>query len=201
MNDDLGAGEPSLRSPAEPLTLRGEVTGLTPGEFWACNGSDLLDNALRGKLAEFIVARGVGAVSAVRSEWDPYDLMAPNGAKIEVKSAAHVQSWHQERHSSISFRVARRLTWNPSANRFGTEQIRSADVYMFCVLHHRDQATIKPLELDQWTYYVAPTRLLGERFGAQNAVSLRALTGAGIEGCGYESLEKGVCKAFDVHRA
>ena len=40
----------------------------------------------RGLLAEYIVAHALDLADAVRSEWDAYDLLLPNGIKIEVKS-------------------------------------------------------------------------------------------------------------------
>ncbi len=41
----------------------------------------------------------------LRAEWDAVDLTTPDGIRIEVKSAAYIQSWHQVRESTISFRV------------------------------------------------------------------------------------------------
>lgn len=55
-------------------------------EFWQWSASDLVSNALRGILAEYIVAHALYLADAVRSEWDAYDLLLPNGIKIEVKS-------------------------------------------------------------------------------------------------------------------
>lgn len=41
-------------------------------------------NNVRGDLAEFLVARAVGATGP-RVEWDAYDVLAPDGTRIEVK--------------------------------------------------------------------------------------------------------------------
>lgn len=70
-------------------------------EFWQWSQSNLLNNTLRGTIAEFIVAKAVNATNTIRVEWDAYDLITPEGLKIEVKSAAYLQSWQQERDSSI----------------------------------------------------------------------------------------------------
>ena len=65
--------------------------------FWKWSTSDLVSNATRGVLAEFIVARAIGINLDVRNEWDAYDLETDEGIKIEVKSASYVQSWHQNK--------------------------------------------------------------------------------------------------------
>ena len=43
----------------EEFTLGGENTGITVGEFWGWAYSDLLDNTLRGVLAEFLVEKSL----------------------------------------------------------------------------------------------------------------------------------------------
>ncbi|USN56560.1 MAG: hypothetical protein H6766_06060 [Candidatus Peribacteria bacterium] len=47
-------------------------------DFWRWNNSDLLSNAARGRLAEFIVAIALGVdIQLLRSERDAYDLLTP----------------------------------------------------------------------------------------------------------------------------
>jgi hypothetical protein len=46
-------------------------------------------------------------------------------------------------------------------------------------LTHKDQATVDPLNLDQWTFYVLPTRVLNEVLGNQKTVALSRLIGIG----------------------
>jgi hypothetical protein len=66
--------------------------------FWKWSCSDLVSNATRGILAEYIVARALGlAKNGVRDEWAAYDLCTPEGIKIEVKSAAYLQNQHPNR--------------------------------------------------------------------------------------------------------
>jgi len=51
------------------------------------------------------------------------------GTKVEVKSAAHLQSWHQDALSSIGFSDAKSQTWDPSTNEFSVDKKRQSDVY------------------------------------------------------------------------
>lgn len=64
-------------------------------EFWSWALSDLQDNANRGVLAEFIVAKAIGAEIAVRGSWDDFDLVAPGGVSFKVKASAFLQTWNQ----------------------------------------------------------------------------------------------------------
>lgn len=74
--------------------------------FWRWNSSDLLSNTSRGRFAEFIVASATNVdISNARDEWAEYDLITPEGIKIEVKSSAYVQSWFQKSLSKISFGI------------------------------------------------------------------------------------------------
>lgn len=60
---------------------------VTLGDFWAWAYSDLLDNTLRGALAEYIVATALGVNEGVRVNWDPYDL-AYRGLKKTLSLSA-----------------------------------------------------------------------------------------------------------------
>src|SRR5208337_3009284 len=81
--------------------------------FWRWIGSDLVSNSMRGVLAEYLGARALGLyVDGIRSEWDACDLVMPGGLKIEVKSAAYIQTWPQKELSKISFLVRRTKGWD-----------------------------------------------------------------------------------------
>jgi hypothetical protein len=79
--------------------------GFSVKDFWSWSASDLISNVMRGHLAEFIVAKAISATEIVRNEWASYDLTTPDGTKVEVKSAAYLQSWSQDDYSTIQFNV------------------------------------------------------------------------------------------------
>ncbi|MCG8380040.1 MAG: hypothetical protein MI865_11280 [Proteobacteria bacterium] len=118
-------------------------------DFWAWSSSDLLSNAKRGVFAEFLVASDLGVTDGIRAEWDAYDLETRSGISVEVKSAAYIQSWHQERPSTIGFSIAASQAWDPATNKFSLEKKRQAQIYVFCLLKHLDQETIDPLNMHQ----------------------------------------------------
>lgn len=145
-------------------------------DFWKWNQSDLISNANRGKLAEFIVAMAIDYDhSTVREEWDAFDLITANGIKIEVKSAAYIQSWKQTKPSKIQFGIKPTHAWEGTDQNIRGELKRQSDVYVMCLLKHQEQETLDPMKLEQWEFYVVSTALLNEQFGNQKQISLASL--------------------------
>lgn len=160
----------------EVLTDNGQSTKYTLLDFWRWSVSDLLSNATRGRLAEFIVGSAIGLnPSNLRDEWDAFDLITDDGIKIEVKSAAYIQSWNQKRFSRISFSIKPARSWETETSNQRGEPKRHADIYVFCHLKHKDQSTIDPLKMEQWDFYVVPTHRLDSYKRGRNSISLNTL--------------------------
>ena len=177
---------------AEPLRYRGEPLAENVLSFWRWSSSELVGNALRGWFAEYAVAIATGASSPHRREWDGFDLETPEGTTVEVKSASYLQSWTQRKHSTIGFAIAPKRRWNESRGDHHGPRVRAADVYVFCVLDHRDEATVEPLDLDQWTFHVLPTFVLDERCGDQGSIALGPLRSLGAVPCDFGELAERV---------
>lgn len=116
-----------------------------------------------------------GAVDGVRLEWDAYDLITADGIKVEVKSAAYIQSWAQTKHSAIQFSIRPAMSWEASTNTYATEMGRSADVYVFCLLKEQDRTLVNPLNLEQWEFYVLATGQINREKGSQKSIGLNGL--------------------------
>lgn len=175
VGQDLGALEIARKLGSEHFQVAGRDLDFDLLDFWAWCSSDLTNNTMRGVLAEYLVARDLGLAEGTRIEWDAYDLKTKHGLKVEVKSAAYLQSWHQTKPSSISFSIEPKYGWDASTNEYGTERARQADVYVFAVLHHRDKSTLNPLDVDQWDFYILPTAVLNERAPTQKKIALTRL--------------------------
>ena len=159
----------------EHFMLDGKPVNFLLNDFWAWQASDLLNNALRGVLAEFIVARALGIDTAeTRREWDAYDLIFDGRWRIEVKSSAFLQSWEQKAPSRLQFSIRPTRTWS-GASACGDEARRQSDLYVFCVFTATDRATAAPINLDQWDFYVLPTKRLNDMSGHQQTISLPSL--------------------------
>ncbi len=144
-------------------------------DYWRWAHSDLLDNAARGVLAEFLVAYAVSRTNEPRSEWGSFDVRTASGISVEVKSAAYAQSWPQKAPSKIRFDIApRSAVWNPETNEYASYDppARDADVYVFCLLGQPDDPDPDPLDLDQWEFYVLATATLNQERPRQRTIAL-----------------------------
>jgi len=103
--DSLPPFQAPRRVGAEPFRCGGLPLNRTLLDFWRWSSSDLVGNALRGVLAEYIVACALTLPDSARVEWDAFDLKTPQGLTLEVKSAAYLQSWQQKASSQITFGI------------------------------------------------------------------------------------------------
>lgn len=111
-----------------------------------------------------------------------------DGIKIEVKSAAYLQSWKQKKLSPISF------TCNKTKPDTSVEQdgsfLRRADLYVFALLKHQDKSTLNPLDLSKWEFWVVPTIVLNERIGDRKRVNIGTLKRMGIIPVSFPDLKE-----------
>lgn len=159
----------------EGFRSRGKTTDFNLLSFWRWSVSDLVSNATRGILGEFLVAQALGLATGVRAEWDSYDLQLQDGRTIEVKSAAYLQTWAQKELSPLSFGIAPTTAWNPRTNEYDRVKKRQADLYVFCLLKTKDQDQLDPLDLDQWIFCLLPTKALNDACPKQRNIGLDAL--------------------------
>lgn len=167
---------PTIKTGEEPLTFQDTILNFKLLDFWRWSVSDILSNATRGRLAEFIVATATGIdIREVRDEWGAYDLLTPDGIKLEIKSAAYLQSWQQSIFSAISFSTKLARHWDSLTNKRADIPQRHADVYVFCLLKHEDKQTVDPLNLNHWDFYVLATYELNNYTRSQHSITLKSL--------------------------
>ncbi len=195
--DPLEAIEVARKSGEEPFHAGGHPHPASLLAFWQWACSDLTGNVLRGVLAEYLVATDLGCSSGVRREWDAFDLMTDSGIKVEVKSAAYLQSWHQSRPSTLQFDIAPTRGWDATTNSWSPEIRRQAEVYVFAVLSHRDKATLDPLDTDQWDFYILSAFTLNARSGASRSIRLSSLLALDPVHRKFGAIASGIREALD----
>lgn len=159
----------------EPFINAGRSTEFTLLDFWRWSCSDVVSNATRGRLAEYIVGCDLGVNGGTSIEWDAYDLITPSGIRVEVKSAVYLQSWHQNALSAICFDIRPTYGWDAGTNTASAERKRQADIYVFCLLKHTVKETLDPFDLSQWEFYVFPASELDEKLPNQKTITLSSL--------------------------
>lgn len=108
-------------------------------------------------IAEFLVAKALEIDKAENvTLWTAYD-MSYRGMRIEVKSTEYVHAWNKKRVSNArSFSIA------PSNNKYwgndGERKLsRQNDLYVFCLNTNKEVQHPRPLNLDDWDFYVTET--------------------------------------------
>jgi hypothetical protein len=185
--------------PPPPLSGEEKFDGVeaSVADFWRYAMSDLRTNNVRGYLAEFLVAQAVGS-RAARVEWDPWDITASDGTKIEVKSAGYVQAWAQTQLSRPSFRVAAAYGWDAATGAWSADQAFNADVYVFCLHTARSHREYDPLQVAQWRFYIATRLKVEAQAGARMGLTtLRRVCG---EAVAYDDLAAMIEKAAREQR-
>lgn len=128
-------------------------------EFWQYGFSNLNSNVLRGSLAEFIIENLLKDKSevGVRNPWNDYDILYKN-RKIEVKCSSYIQDWDQEDFSKIIFSglKAKDLYWSKAVSEFNRDNKKDykADIYVLCLVNHKNPETLDLLNLDQWSFFI-----------------------------------------------
>jgi hypothetical protein len=180
------------------------LTGQSVQDFWAWGFSDVLTNISRAVFAEWIVGSAIDAVGGVRPVWAYYDLDYA-GAKIEVKSMAHLQNWKRPQRVQNSFNikatgadfpVEEGLAPGPDTQYYyDAEKKRRADIYVFAVYAERDPARLDPLNIEAWEFLVLSTPELERHFGSQDSVALSRIE-AVTQAVRYADLKAHVDKAL-----
>ncbi len=165
-------------------------------DFWKWANSDIIGNFERGILAEYIVAAALNVKNMCRREWDAYDVLSKDGIRIEVKTSAYIQAWHQEKYSEIKFGIRPTKAYDYATNTYDKKIKRQADIYVFCVHKHKDEKTINPLDCNQWDFYVLSTKILNEKKKNQKTISLKGIIKLGAVLCTYENLNKIIHEEF-----
>lgn len=173
-----------------------DTTDKTLNDFWCWAFSNLIGNTERGKLAEFIVAMAFELTYGIGVPWDSYDLITRDGISLEVKSSAYIQSWAQKKLSQITFGIRPTHAWDSKENIYDPDVKRQADVYVFCLLAHKEQKTLNPLNLSQWEFYILSTDVLNREAANQKTISLSRIEKLGATKTDYAGLTEAVNQQY-----
>lgn len=144
----------------EIFSYNGEDKGLSIVDFWRFEFSNL--NEIQGYVAEFLVARALGKEQPDNCVgWTDYDILY-NSMRIEVKATEYYQAWKK------SGEICKRRT-------FSIKQKEKNDLYVFCLLLGENEIDANPLKLEQWEFYVVPSKTIRELCGTNKTISLERI--------------------------
>ena len=171
-------------------------------EYWQWAYSSLLGNTERGNFAEYLVAVALGIADTTRIEWDKYDLKSPSGITVEVKASGYLQTWSQKELSKPKFSIRPTKAWDYETNQYEETIKRQAEVYVFCIHNHKKKDEgLNPLDLNQWEFYVLPTKVLDETMPTQKTISLERVQSLGAISASFGELRDVIEHCLDERPA
>lgn len=190
-----------MHSGNEPFINDNKKTDYTVLDFWKWAYDDFINNVQRGVLAEYIVATAIGTIDMPEEKhrvmWRPYDLLSPEGWKVEVKCAAHVQSWDAKHPGHISYSIApTRVPDETGDYKDDAPKQRNSDCYVFA-LYKATSADENMLDLSLWEFYVLKTSVLDKEKPNQKSITLPSLLALNPVKCSYEGLREGLRTAME----
>lgn len=180
----------------EAFTLNNKAIGIQTLDFWSWAYSDMRHPMNRAVLAEYIVHSAIASVDCYRQNFRPFDLLTDNGWRIEVKSAAYVNSQNPNHPDRISFRIAPARMPDASGDyKDDAPRQRNCDAYVFCVFKGMS-ANDSPLNLNLWEFYVLATSVINHARPTQKNITLPSLKSIGAKPCGYCELKANIFKVL-----
>lgn len=163
------------------------------GEYRAWATYDLLDPGERARVAEFIVGKALHSLGMGRQPTRPYSLETSEGCRIDVRSAARLQSWGWRREGKpppVMFNIAGASQWWDHGLGCYVDDVRArwSHVHVCALLDHADRGTVNPARVRQWRFWVLPTDIITADIGMGRAVvSLARLERLGaVEGSWHD---------------
>lgn len=166
----------------EKLTFGDKELSSSILDFWSWAYSDIIRNVNRGAFAEFIVREAMNSQCGTtpsrtnfRVSMDAYDLLSPDGIRVEVKSSAYIQALEDDHLAKISFRIAPAKSLDEKGN-YSKASIyaRHSDVYVFCVWTAKS-CEKNILDLSLWDFYVISTKTLDQKIPNQKTITFQSL--------------------------
>ena len=173
----------------EHFTFDEMPTNRLLSDFLSWISLDLMNTATRSVLAEYIVSAALDLDGAGQKSNEPFKTMF-DGVSIEIKSSAYIQTMQEDAPlTSPIFGIAPTYVWNDNEI---VKRERKSQLYVFCLLDCLNRATVDPLRLEQWKFYVLPTSVLNEHCGDQKTLTLNALKSLNPTEATYETLKQAI---------
>ncbi len=164
-------------------------TGLTLLDFWKFRYCNIFD--LQESIAEFIVAKALGKETADNLEyWTLYDIDY-RGKRVEVKETSYYHPWNKD--GKVSMQRTFGITKANSSYGDKTHENRyerQNDVYVFCLNTGFTAEESYPLNLNNWEFYIVPTKVINEKCENQKTVSLQRIKQLGFEAKRYDEIRQ-----------
>ncbi|MDH2907924.1 MAG: hypothetical protein PXX83_07515, partial [Candidatus Nitrosotalea sp.] len=106
-----------------------------------------------GMMGQYIVAWALGIDNISNDTWQSYDLLSPNGKKIEVKTTSYLQVWKQVRKPIPQFKIRKTYAFSKDTGYSKTNDFQ-ADIYVLCYFFENNKEIADVTNLNQWKFWV-----------------------------------------------
>ncbi len=173
----------------KPAIINGKNSKIL--DFWQTMFSRLESNTLRGKVGEYIVSWALSVDNRPQDPWQAFDLLSPNGKRIEVKTTSFVQDWeHGEENRTPKFVI--KPTRNYTSDKgLAKDTSYNADIYVLCYYSWLDKKTTDVTNLNHWKFWVFSLKELLNIFDGHHSITVKKL----------ESLGHRPVSAFDLGKS
>lgn len=130
-------------------------------EFWCSKFSNIYN--IQEYIAEFLVEQALGIEKSHNTEyWTLFDILYKD-YRIEIKETGYYHPWNQNGKISEMRRFGITKANSKYENK-DTNNIyeRQNDIYVFCLNIGKTKETSNPLNIDNWEFYIVPTKTINE---------------------------------------
>lgn len=141
-------------------------------DLWKSKYSNVFN--MQDVIAEFLVEKALGIDMAQNTDyWTLYDVLYRD-YRIEVKQTGYYHPWNEN--SKISklrrFGITKANSSyesNETVNKFE----RQNDIYVFCLNIGETRVDSNPMNVDNWEFYIVPTKIINEKCGDNKSIGLK----------------------------
>lgn len=150
-------------------------------DFWKYKYSSVYN--LQEYIAEYLVEKALEMEYSYNADsWTLFDILYRN-TRIEIKQTSYYHPWNEggkisnQRTFGITMANSNRENINSEENKFE----RQNDIYVFCLNNGKTKETANPMNLENWRFYIVPTKVINEECGKNKSISLNKVRKIGVE--------------------
>ncbi len=140
-------------------------------EFWCSKFSNVYN--IQEYIAEFLVEKALGIDKSHNTEyWTLFDILYKD-YRIEIKETGYYHPWNENGKISESRRFGITKANSKYENKDSNNLYeRQNDIYVFCLNVGKTKETSNPLNIDNWEFYIVPTKTINEVCKNNKSISL-----------------------------
>lgn len=156
-----------------PAELNGKNSNVV--DFWRWAYSDLSQNVTKGMVGQYIIAWSLGIDNLPDDRWASFDLLSPQGKKIEVKTTSYLQAWKQKK-INPQFLIRKTHSYSSEMG-YSRDADFQADIYVLCYFFEKDELIADVTNLNQWKFWIFPRGTIEQMLKNKKTIPVSKLEG------------------------